>query len=48
MDFPKYRAGKAQITLYPDPELLAKIDGKRGGESRNKYLNKILENVILS
>jgi hypothetical protein len=46
MSLPLIRGGKAQITVYLEPGILEKLDKKRGEQSRNGYVTKIIETAI--
>lgn len=46
MEHPQLYGGKIPIAMYIEQDIFAKIEAKRGKESRNSYLNRLIENAI--
>ena len=46
MEYPQLYGGKVPVVMYVEKDVFAKIEAKRGKESRNSFLNRVLEKAL--
>jgi hypothetical protein len=46
VEHPQLYGGKIPIAMYVEKDIFAKIEANRGKESRNSFLNGIIENAL--
>ncbi len=46
MEQPQLYGGKIPIAMYVEQDIFTKIEVQRGKESRNSFLNKIIEKAL--